>query len=120
VASHGPHDDFDEKATFAVPAEGDPESIADAGSLPPLRAERYGICSLVGRGGKGAGYRALDTELDEVIALEVSSAVDTGLCDRRGMDHRPLLESLRSDGRFLSACELVAERARRVRDALRL
>jgi eukaryotic-like serine/threonine-protein kinase len=56
-----------------------------AGGLPAtgpvighLFAQRYEIRGLVGRGGMGAVYRALDRELDEEVALKVLEAPGEG------------------------------------------
>ena len=56
-----------------------------AGGLPAsgpvvghLFAQRYEIRGLVGRGGMGAVYRALDRELDEEVALKVLEAAGEG------------------------------------------
>jgi len=43
-----------------------------------LFAQRYEIRGLVGRGGMGAVYRALDRELDEEVALKVLEAAGEG------------------------------------------
>lgn len=48
-------------------------TISDVGS-PTLLANRYAIQALVGAGGMGSVYRALDRELDEVVALKLLSS----------------------------------------------
>ncbi len=63
-----------------VPPTG-PDGIPVTGpAIGHLFAQRYEIRGLVGRGGMGAVYRALDRELDEEVALKVlgQQAADAG------------------------------------------
>jgi serine/threonine-protein kinase len=51
---------------------------ADGPVVGHLFAQRYEIRGLVGRGGMGAVYRALDRELDEEVAVKVLEAAGEG------------------------------------------
>lgn len=54
------------------------DRLRDAVAWPELPPERYDIQSLIGRGGMGAVYRAIDRRLDREVALKVSNAVAPG------------------------------------------
>lgn len=56
----------------------------------PLGAGRYRIEGEIGRGGAGTVFKAVHIELDDLVAIKVSSAVDTGS-----------LEGLRDEARLL-------------------
>ncbi len=48
-----------------------PGAVAAISEAPPVVAGRYEVLGLVGAGGMGTVYRALDRELDEVVALKM-------------------------------------------------
>jgi eukaryotic-like serine/threonine-protein kinase len=61
-----------------VPPTGTDGLPASGPVVGHLFAQRYEIRGLVGRGGMGAVYRALDRELDEEVALKVLEAAGEG------------------------------------------
>src|SRR4051794_39953458 len=61
--------------TAATIAAGSPELVTGGtlgtSSVREMVANRYRVLGLVGAGGMGTVYRAIDTELDETVALKV-------------------------------------------------
>ncbi len=75
------------------------ESVDDLIGLS-LPGGRYGIVSAIARGGMGAVYRALDSELERPLAVKVMSAklVSGGVAERRFLDEARITGQLQHPG----------------------
>src|SRR5262249_27633680 len=78
----GASDTIVAETIVSLPPEARPRGSVD--QEPPV-AGRYRIVGLIGAGAMGTVYRALDTELDELVALKMlrrELAATPGLLDR--------------------------------------
>lgn len=74
------------------------ERLRAAATWPELPSERYTLLEVIGRGGMGTVYAAVDTALNREVAIKVSNAAGSALVERRLEAESRILAQLEHPG----------------------